>query len=188
MSDKELKSKAINIKGKSYVLVSDRIIYFNEQYPNGSIETSYELIENMFVAKATVTPDVKEPARRFVDHSQAVIGDGMVNKTAALENACTSAVGRALAFMGIGVIDSIASVDEINKAVGASGESFTLTNRLINVAQATELLAKAKEYSGLGDKEAVNTWFYEKCGMQIGQTKAHEFNNVLKFIEEERDV
>jgi tetrahydromethanopterin S-methyltransferase subunit D len=32
-----------------------------------------------------------------------------------LENAETSAVGRALAFMGIGVIDSIASVDEINK-------------------------------------------------------------------------
>lgn len=185
---KELKEKAIKIKGKDYVLVSDRIIYFNDQYPNGSIETSYELIENMFVARAVVTPDVKEPARRFVDHSQAVIGDGMVNRTAALENACTSAVGRALAFMGIGVIDSIASVDEINKAVGASGDSFTPTNRLINVAQATELLTKSKEYSGLADKEAVMNWFYEKCGMQISQVKNMEYSNVLKFIEEERDV
>ena len=33
-----------------------------------------------------------------------------------MENAETSAVGRALAMMGIGVIDSIASVDELNKA------------------------------------------------------------------------
>ena len=29
MADKSLKNKAIDIKGKSYVLVSDRIIYFN---------------------------------------------------------------------------------------------------------------------------------------------------------------
>ena len=35
----ELKDKAIDIKGKAYVLVSDRIIYFNENYPNGSIVT-----------------------------------------------------------------------------------------------------------------------------------------------------
>jgi hypothetical protein len=30
----ELKDKAIDIKGKKYVLVSDRVIYFNENYPN----------------------------------------------------------------------------------------------------------------------------------------------------------
>ena len=39
-----------------------------------------------------------------------------MNKTAALENCETSAVGRALGFMGIGVIESIASADEVNKA------------------------------------------------------------------------
>lgn len=38
-TDKQLVDKAIDIKGKKYVLVSDRIIYFNETYPNGSIVT-----------------------------------------------------------------------------------------------------------------------------------------------------
>lgn len=66
--------------------------------------------------KAIVVPNVETPERRFVGHSQAVWGDGYINKTSALENAETSAVGRALAFMGIGVIESIASVDEIKKA------------------------------------------------------------------------
>lgn len=185
---KDLLDKAIKIKGKNYVLVSDRVIYFNEEYPNGSIETSYELIENMFIAKTTVTPDVKEPSRRFTGHSQAIIGDGMVNKTAALENAETSATGRALAMMGIGVIESIASVDEINKAVGSDGLGFTPMNKLINVAQATNLLEKSKEYSGLTSKEAVTEWFYEKCGMQITQVKSMEYDNVLRYLLEERDV
>ena len=39
-----------------------------------------------------------------------------INITAAMENAETSAVGRALAMMGIWVIDSIASADEMKKA------------------------------------------------------------------------
>ena len=112
----DLKDKAVDIKGKKYVLVSDRVIYFNETYKdNGSITT--ELVSapeaKHIIIKATVSPDGK---RLFTGYSQAVIGDGYINKTAALENAETSAVGRALAMMGIGVIDSIASVDEIKKA------------------------------------------------------------------------
>jgi hypothetical protein len=113
---KNLKEKAISIKGKAYVLVSDRVIYFNEQYTNGSIVTEKSESGERVEFKAKVTPDVDKPARIFTGHSQAVWGDGYINKTSALENAETSAVGRALALMGIGVIDSIASVDEINKA------------------------------------------------------------------------
>ena len=121
MSDKQLKDKAISIKGKDYVLVSDRVTYFNDNYPNGSITTDYELVGNTYICKATVTPDIDKPERKFNGLSQATIGDGMVNKTAALENAETSAWGRALSAMGIGVIESIASADEMNKAMGSSG-------------------------------------------------------------------
>jgi 2,4-dienoyl-CoA reductase-like NADH-dependent reductase (Old Yellow Enzyme family) len=113
--DKSLKDKAIKIQNKDYVLVSDRVIFFNEEYPEGSITTELvsEADSDMVIVKATVRPDV---GRQFTGYSQATWGDGFINKTAALENAETSAVGRALALMGIGVIDSIASVDEIKKA------------------------------------------------------------------------
>lgn len=117
MTDKSLKNKAIKIQGKSYVLVSDRINYFNETYPNGSIRTRLiSLKDNTYIIKAIVCPDITKPERIFTGYSQAKIGQGMVNQTAALENCETSAVGRSLAMMGIGVIDSIASVDEINKS------------------------------------------------------------------------
>jgi len=117
MKDKSLQDRAINIKGNQYVLVSDRIKYFNDNFPNGSIHN--ELIsftDNTYIIKSTVIPDMSKPDRYFTGHSQAKIGQGTVNTTAALENAETSACGRALAMMGIGVIDSIASVDEMNKA------------------------------------------------------------------------
>lgn len=116
--DKTLEDKAIDFKGKKYVLVADRIKYFNDTYTNGSITT--EMISSSdaerVVFKATVTPDTKEPSRIYTGYSQAKWGEGYINKTAALENCETSAVGRALAMMGIGVIDSVASLDEINKA------------------------------------------------------------------------
>jgi hypothetical protein len=118
---KDLQEKAIDFKGKKYVLVADRVLYFNEIYPDGSITT--ELISKpddiLVVMKATVKPNEKQT---FTGYSQAKWGEGYINKTSALENAETSAVGRALAFMGIGVIESIASIDEINKANNTKGD------------------------------------------------------------------
>ena len=133
-NSKNLENKAIDLKGKKYVLVSDRVIYFNETYPNGSIKT--ELIskpeDNIIVIKATVTPDCEKPDRVFTDYAQEVIGSSFINKTSAMENASTSAVGRALAYMGIGVIDSIASVDEITKADNrAKGTTKKATDKQI---------------------------------------------------------
>lgn len=112
----------ISIKGRDYVLVKDRISYFNETYQNGSIRT--ELVSDAWgkwVVKATVIPDVANPERSFTGYSQADEASSVINKQAGLENSETSAVGRALAMMGIGVIESVASADEMHKAgVGAT--------------------------------------------------------------------
>jgi hypothetical protein len=108
----------IKFKGKDYIEVKERVKYFNEKYKNGCIKTEMLSNEIRIDFKAIVIPDVKEPERFFTGHSQASFDDktSFVNKTSALENAETSAVGRALAFMNIGIVDSIASIDEINKA------------------------------------------------------------------------
>lgn len=112
------KLKTIKIKGKDYVLVSTRVAEFNEIYKNGAIRTEIlsNLSEKVIVVKATVTPDLGTPERYFTGHAQETVGDGYINETSALENAETSAVGRALGLMGIGSIDSIASADEIIKS------------------------------------------------------------------------
>lgn len=136
--DKSLKNKAIDIKGKQYVLVSDRILYFNENYVDGSITT--ELVsqpsDELVVIKATVRPNTSD--RAFTGYSQAKWGDGYINKTSALENCETSAVGRALAMMGIGVIDSIASVDEIKKAEQPAYQPNRTGDKTLNVSESPQ--------------------------------------------------
>ena len=114
------KRKPIDIKGKDYYLVKDRVLEFNERFPNGSINTEIlsALDSTRVIVKACVTPDINTPQRVFTDYSQASWDDkfNKVNQSSALENASTSATGRALALMGIGVVDAIASADEMAKA------------------------------------------------------------------------
>lgn len=134
VKDKSLKSKAISIKGKDYILVKDRVIAFNEDCQNGSIRT--ELIsqpqDEMVLIKATIVPDVQNPDRYFTGYSQATWGDGYINKTSALENCETSAIGRALASMGYGVLESLASADELYKAQGQEQISEKASDKQLN--------------------------------------------------------
>lgn len=80
--DKQLKGKAISVKGKDYVQVKDRVLYFVETYQSGSITT--EILENSerVTVKATVDTGT---GQKFTGHSQAMWDDktSMVNKTSA---------------------------------------------------------------------------------------------------------
>lgn len=107
--------KRTNIKGKDYIEVNQRILAFWELYPNGRIET--ELLADdgkRCTFKATVYDSDKVLA---TGHSFEFQGSGMVNKTSYVENCETSAVGRALGMLGIGITESIASADEVQAAI-----------------------------------------------------------------------
>lgn len=114
-----LEDKAIDIKGKKYVQVKDRILALHNNRENEpySIETdfSYYPERKMWVVRARLTLGEST----YTGLAQEIESDNYkeVNFTSALENAETSAVGRACAMAGVGVLDSIASVDEMNKAI-----------------------------------------------------------------------
>ena len=107
--------KTINIHGKQYVEVNERIKYFRENYKGWSLTSEFiELTENRCVIKASV-----------INEENRVIGDGIaeetkgstfINKTSFIENCQTSAWGRALGSLGIGIDTSIASAFEVNNA------------------------------------------------------------------------
>jgi len=126
--------KTINIKGKEYVPVVERVKEFHNLYPHSEIKT--EIISNddkRVVVKATViikdnrelNLEAKVPME-FTGHSQAEWGKGMMGAVA-LEVAETSAIGRALGFANIGLLDGIASADEMRK-VKASPYKAGLTD------------------------------------------------------------
>lgn len=105
----------VDIKGKPYVTVDSRVEAFWRLCPMGSIVT--EIITDdgsRCVIKATVDDG---EGHKVTGHAFEVQSASYINKTSYLENCETSAVGRALGFLGIGSNGSIASADEVQAAM-----------------------------------------------------------------------
>ena len=117
----------MNIKGKEYMLVNDRVKLFREKYPDGDIRTEIVKLEDGLVV---IKADIYNNFVRFVndryesDFTHLASGiayekesSSFINKTSYIENCETSAVGRALGFLGIGIDTSIASAEEVQNAI-----------------------------------------------------------------------
>ena len=112
--------KTVNIKGTEYVEVNERVKCFRNNFIGWSIET--ELLSNqdgVCVFKATI----KDENERVIStgHAYEKEDSSFINKTSYIENCETSAVGRALGFLGIGIDTSIASGDEVANAIKNQG-------------------------------------------------------------------
>ena len=105
----------VQINGKDYVTVAERLEKLHDQHEKVIIETEILRFDDEIVLVKAI---LKIDEKKFIGHAQEVIGSSQVNSTSALENAETSAVGRALAFAGFGVNGGIASADEMIKAEG----------------------------------------------------------------------
>jgi hypothetical protein len=108
--------KTINIHGKQYVEVNERIKYFRENYKGWSLTSEViDLTENRCVIKASI---LNEQARVIATGTAYEMqGSSYINKTSFVENCETSAWGRALGNLGIGIDTSIASAFEVNNAI-----------------------------------------------------------------------
>ncbi len=143
--------KTTNIKGKEYVQVNERIIALRKlpEYKGFSIETEMVAIDSdMCVMKATIR-DAKGgiAATGFAQEDRS---SSMINKTSYVENCETSAVGRALGFLGIGVESSIATAEEVSLAI-AKQDMPTKPKASAKVEPAASLdLEKAAEHIKAG--------------------------------------
>lgn len=96
-----------------YVTVNERLDAFRREHPDWGIETALKFVDAAILAKATITDETGRVIA--TGHAEEIRGASPVNKTSAVENAETSAVGRALAFVGYEVKRGIASREEMAK-------------------------------------------------------------------------
>lgn len=162
--------KTTDIKGKEYAEVPERIKAFRKLYPEGSIET--ELLScsgGVCIFKATASNEGKILG---TGHAQEKEGSTFINKTSYIENCETSAVGRALGFLGIIGGSSIASYEEVanaklNQNGSKSANSMGASNDMVGSIKA---LAKEK---GITEKEICQQGGVSKIeDMPAGQMKA----------------
>ena len=107
--------KTINIHGKQYVEVKERIKYFRENFKDWSLTSEViDLTEDRCVIKATISNEKGRVIASGIAYESK--GSSYINKTSFIENCETSAWGRALANIGIGLDVAIASADEVLNA------------------------------------------------------------------------
>lgn len=110
--------KTINIKGKEYITVNERLKHFRTEPTFKGWQICEQLVhidEKEGIFKVTIC-DTKGVEMASA-HSQEYRDSSYINKTSFVENGFTSALGRALGYLGIGIDTSIASANEVQNAV-----------------------------------------------------------------------
>ena len=131
------KFKTTNIRGKQYVEVNERIKFFRqeEQYKHWSLITEFPVLDSeQCVSKASIA----DTEHRIIatGHAHEVQGSSNINKTSYVENCETSAIGRALAMLGIGIDTSIASANEVSDAIAKQEEDSAPVENIMDKAVA----------------------------------------------------
>lgn len=126
--------KPVPIKGNDYATVAARVQAFRKLFPLGRISittvdkddiVSFDSEGNTIrrrgvFCKAYIYPRYDCDTEQYLSTGSAeeIEGTSNINKVSFKENCETSAVGRALGFLGIGSTDDIASAEEVVNAQG----------------------------------------------------------------------
>ena len=179
------KFKTTNIRGKAYVEVNERIKFFRQEnkYDGWGIHTDINMLDGtQCLCKCTITNESGEIIAQ--GHAHEVQGSSNINKTSYIENCETSAVGRALAMLGIGIDTSIASANEVTEAIAKQQEIVDnphvqeLAKKLD--APVENIMDKAVEYlKGSSDRQKAYEQVISKYGEQLS---AKQKSGLKKFV------
>lgn len=147
------KSKGeVDIHGKVYLTVARRINDFREAHPNYGIKNEVLSIDaESVVVKSIITDETGRELSSGI--AEEVRTASKINRTSAVENCETSAVGRALAFFGMAGTE-IASADEVAGAIAQQNSDEVLApliNHMEAVRENVSSISAVKEAIHTGD-------------------------------------
>jgi hypothetical protein len=167
------KLEGIPVKGKNYVEVNTRVKAFRELCPEGMISTEIiEMADGVVTIKATIATE--EGRIVSTGLAQEKESSSFINKTSYIENCETSAVGRALGFLGIGIDGSMCSADELATALNNQNKKPAtdkeMDDHLEKKISANDVKIIEKMVEG---KDALKTWVLQQCNV----TKFEDMTN-----------
>ena len=184
----------VNLKGKNYYTVAERLQAFHKANKNSSIRTELiTLDEKVVVIKAVVIPDISNPERFFTGFAEEVRGSSYINKTSAVENCETSAVGRALANMGILSEESIASAEEVVMAIAKQNvgnkkqDVQKKVNQLSEQSKKKKKIAELLKDKGLKTQEDYYNYILRELGVELIPANYDEIIEKLSPVETTTD-
>lgn len=157
----------VNIHGKEYKTVAKRVDEFREAHG-----TNYSIITSL----VSINEETVVMRAEIADENQRIIATGyaeenrqasQINRTSALENCETSAIGRALANFGIAG-GEYASADEVANAINQQGEAPKATQSRLDFDYIRETLKT------IDDMESIDTFareVFKKCPRMTDKQK-----------------
>lgn len=120
-----MKLKTVKIRDKEYVEVNERLKAFRSlpEYKGYSLESDiydYDKEKGIITIKAIIRD--ADGVIKATGYAQEKESSSFINKTSFVENCETSAWGRALGNLGIGIDTSVASAEEVENAINNQTE------------------------------------------------------------------
>jgi hypothetical protein len=178
------KFKTTNIKGKDYVEVNQRLLFFRNEpaYAGWSIESDLvDLQPDRCCIKAMIRD--ADGRIRATGHAHEDRTSSMINKTSYVENCETSAFGRALAALGIGIETSIASANEVSMAIAKQDQLSDLSDKLGLVPAYDDLTAATLKADFLKLVQKLPAEQQERFMKDLDQMTPARFEKGIQFIQ-----
>ena len=170
-----------DVRGKNYAEVAQRVQAFRKLIPGGFILPEIIKIEDGIVYMKAEAGYYTEDGRKVllsVGHAFERQDASNINKTSYIENCETSAVGRALGFIGLGSEKSIASAEEVDSAIK--------TQEAIEQGAIADPATKRAEPAQKA-QEAPASVTVAKTVPAMPQEQQKPANPVLEYLARERD-
>lgn len=175
--DIERKDKTGRVIVKKYSMVVDRVDGFRQLFARGCITTEIlTMDESSVVMKATITDEEGNVLSTGLAREEK--DSSYINKTSFIENCETSAVGRALGFLGIGIDESMASAEEVSNAMTQQANEkrdASDTERKIFEDYCKKLDVKPQD-------------ILKKCGWTKGKMSLEHYSKALVILKEIDDA
>lgn len=160
--------KTVDIKGKKYVEVNERLKFFRteEKYKDYSLESEIiELANGVITIKAIIKDG--NGIVKATGLAQEKESSSFINKTSFVENCETSAWGRALGNLGIGIDTSVATADEVINAINNQKNDIDADTDLIEGLKACSSYSELKAYYDANFKTVKDKTAFNKLATKL---------------------
>ena len=176
----------VDIKGKPYRTVAERTELFHKEHKGEVKSITTEILindENIVLMKTTI----KVGDNLYEGHAQEKYGEGFINKTSAIENCETSAIGRALSSAGF-VGEEFASANEVQNAIHHQKNGVEVRPQPVNtkpngvanvVDQAKKQLSNGKGKIEKPTEDLVIDIGTKYLNKKVSEVSAHDLNRAL---------
>ncbi len=179
-----MNKSVVSIKGKNYRLVADRVKEFRSspEYKDHKIVTELLHFDGRhIIVKSSILDGKGQVVSEGVSGEE--VGSNHINTTSFVENAQTSSVGRALAFLDERLMgDSLPSADEMN---GALKTQELLKGKVEGVLSILKTIDNEDQLKSIWEKNSP-IWKKEFGGHYFGMIESHK--NDLKKLFKKYDL